>query len=135
MSADDLKQKALDLVQSGKYFYMATVDGTTPRVRPMTCMHADNFTLYTCSRRDTEKIGQLQANPLVEACFMDSDTRQVRILAEVTVTEDEKDWSALPHNYERMPQFEDPDFLLMILKPKEVRFIDDWSSRYKSVEI
>lgn len=135
MSAQDIKSQAQAILKPRAVFYMATVDHGIPRVRPMTCLHADGFKVWTCSHRDTAKIQQLKDNNTTELCFMDALNRIVRITGTVTVFEEEKDWAAIPIQKECMPMLEDPNYLLLVIEPTQVRFTNDWSLEHKTIPI
>lgn len=132
---DDLKSLAMSMIKPRLVFYMATLDNGIPRVRPMTCLCADGFTIWTCSHRQTGKIQQLKANRNVEVCFMDEQNRILRIAGTTMMYEDEKTWSTLPINPQAMPMLEDPDYILIAIEPKEVRLTYDWSLDYKTIPL
>ena len=132
---EDLKTIALNMLQSRSVFFMASIDNGAPRVRPMTCLCADGFKIWTCSHRSTGKIQQLKENNKVEACFMDDQNRLLRISGTAEMYEDEKTWSNLPLNPQSMPMLEDPDYILIAIEPKEIRLTHDWSLDYKTIPI
>lgn len=132
---EDLKTLALNMLKSRSVFFMATVDQGMPRVRPMTCLCADGFKIWTCSHRSTGKIQQLKINNQVEACFMDDQNRLLRIAGTVQMYEDEKTWTNLPISSHAMPMMEDPDYILLSIEPKEIRLTHDWSLNYKSIPV
>lgn len=134
MSAD-LKTLALSMLKSRSIFYMATLDNGVPRVRPMTCLCAEGFKVWTCSHRSTAKIQQLKTNNAVEACFMDDQNHLLRIAGTAHLFEDEKSWSNLPLNPQAMPMVEDPDYILLAIEPKEIRLTHDWSLNYTTIPI
>ena len=135
MMNEEQKKTAMSILKDKSIFFMATVDRGTPRVRPMTCLHADGFRIWTCSRRNTAKMEQINQKNEVECCFMDDHHRQVRILGTVKIFEDEKTWKDLPFSPESVPMLEDPDYLLLLIEPQDVRYIDDWSLNYKSITL
>lgn len=133
--SEDLKTIALSMLKSRSIFYMATIDRGIPRVRPMTCLCAEGFKIWTCSHRKTGKVQQLQANNHVEACFMDDQNRLLRIAGTVQMFEDEQSWAHLPCNSQSMPMLEDPDYILLAIEPTEVRLTHDWSLNYQTLSI
>ncbi|MBD3267316.1 hypothetical protein GF373_11670 [bacterium] len=132
---EDSRNLAQSILKDKTIFYMATVERGTPRVRPMTCLHADDFKIWTCSHRHTAKMEQIKQHNEVECCFMDENHRQVRILGSVKIFEGEEAWKDLPFSPESVPMLEDPDYLLLYIVPTEVRFIDDWSQNYKNIDL
>jgi general stress protein 26 len=135
MTNEDTKKIAKSILRDKAIFYMATIDRGTPRVRPMTCLHAEDFKIWTCSHKDTGKMAEIKQHNEVECCFMDDEHRQVRILGSVKIFEEEKDWKDLPFSPESIPMLEDPDYLLLLIEPQEVRFINDWSQNYKCINL
>lgn len=135
MMGEDIKDQALRVVRERAIFFMATIDRGTPRVRPMTCIHTDEFRIWTATHRNSSKIKNIADNNLVEACFLDSDQRQVRILGRVNILEDEESWAKLPSCPECKPMMEDPNYVLVLIEPIEVRFVNDWSSNYKNIPV
>ncbi|MBN2326719.1 MAG: pyridoxamine 5'-phosphate oxidase family protein [Candidatus Omnitrophica bacterium] len=133
--SEDLKTLAQNMLKTRSVFYMATIDDGVPRVRPMTCLYADQFKVYTCSHRSTGKIQQIMKNNNVELCFMDDQNRLLRITGVAELYEDEKAWSVLPLNPQAVPMCEDPDYLLIAVIPKEVRLTNDWSLNYKTIPL
>ncbi|MDX9755052.1 MAG: pyridoxamine 5'-phosphate oxidase family protein [bacterium] len=135
MSNPESRKLAESILQNRSIFFMATVERGTPRVRPMTCLYADGFKIWTCSRRNTPKMEQIKQHNEVECCFLDENQRQVRILGTVKVYEDEKAWNDLPFSPESIPMLEDPEYQLLLIEPQEIRFIDDWSVNYKKIQV
>ncbi len=132
---EDLKTLALNMLKPRSVFYMATIDNGIPRVRPMTCLCAEGFKIWTCSHRLTGKIQQLRTDRNVEACFMDDQNRLLRITGTVVLYEDEKTWCNLPLNPQCMPMLEDPDYILIAIEPTDVRLTHDWSLDYKTIPV
>ncbi|NPU97332.1 MAG: pyridoxamine 5'-phosphate oxidase family protein [Candidatus Omnitrophica bacterium] len=135
MSSNDLRNEALTIIQNRSIFFMATIDNGIPRVRPMTCLHADGFKIWTCSHKDTAKIEQLKANNMAELCFLDTNNRLLRITGKVTMFDDEKAWADLPIQAQYMPMLEDPNFILLLIEPTHVRMTNDWSLNYKPIPV
>ena len=132
---EDIRAEAMNVVRDRAVFYMATVDNGIPRVRPMTCLHADGFRIWTTSHKNTAKMKDIANKNLVEACFLDSQNRQVRILGAVRIFEDEESWAKLPISPEFTPMVEDPNYVLLLIEPKEIRFVNDWSLNYKTIPV
>lgn len=135
MNSEDIRAQAMSVVQDRAIFFMATVENGVPHVRPMTCLHADGFRVWTASYKDTPKMKQIAKNNVVEACFLDDKNRQVRILGTVQVYEEEEKWASLPIPPEFTPMVEDPNYVLLLIEPKEIRFVNDWSLNYKTIPV
>ena len=78
------------LKEAGTY-YLATVDGDQPRVRPFGTAHIIEGKLYiqTAKAKDVSK--QIQKNPLVELCCFDGSTGSWLRLAGELVRDDRRE--------------------------------------------
>src|ERR1700747_3519711 len=76
---------ARKVIAADRFPYLATMDGDQPRVRPVSPVRTDGFTVYVANLRAYHKTQEIAANPKVELCYLDSHHDQVRItgLAEV----------------------------------------------------
>src|ERR1700759_2062945 len=74
-----LRALALDVLQADKFPYLATCDGDQPRVRPVSPVKTDGFTIYVANMRFYHKTGEIAADPKVELCYMDNEHNQLRI--------------------------------------------------------
>src|SRR4051794_3326367 len=83
-----LAELALAVVQADRFPDLATIDGDQPRVRPVSPVRTDRFTVYVANLRGYHKTAEIAANPRVELCYLADNHDQVRItgVAEV-VTE------------------------------------------------
>src|SRR5271167_1288324 len=74
-----LVELALAVMQSDRFPYLATIDGDQPRVRPVSPVRTDRFTVYVANLRSYHKTLEIAANPKVELCYLDDHHDQVRI--------------------------------------------------------
>lgn len=135
MASDDIRNQALSIIEDVRIFFLASIDGDNPRLRPMTRLYHDGFCIWSCSHKDTAKLKQFRSNPMVEACFLDQSNRHLRVLGAVEILEGEVDWDAIPFKRGDLPMLEDPDYILLKIFPKEVRMLNDWSLDYKNIPI
>ena len=56
-----------------------TIDGDQPRLRPVSPVRTDGFTVYVANLRSYHKTGEIAANTKVELCYLDDQHDQVRI--------------------------------------------------------
>ena len=85
------KSEIIKFVNENPISYLATVDGTIPRVRAIKIYRADEngIIFHTLNFKDLYK--QLQKNPHIEMCFVDSEGKmQVRINGKAEPIEDQK---------------------------------------------
>ena len=69
----------LAVVCEDRFPYLATIDGDQPRIRPVSPVRTDGFTVYVANLRFYHKTVEIAANPRVELCYMDQGHNQVRI--------------------------------------------------------
>ena len=70
---------ALTVIQADRFPYLATMDRDQPRLRPVSPVKTDRFTVYVASLRRYHKTAEIEANPKVELCYLDDQHNQVRI--------------------------------------------------------
>ena len=61
-------QKVLDFLKSAETYYLATVEGDQPRVRPFGTIHEFEGKLYIQTGKVKDVSKQIHANPKVEIC-------------------------------------------------------------------
>ena len=61
-----LVELALAVVKADRFPDLATLDGDQPRVRPVSPVRTDLFTVYVANLRDYHKTQEIAANPKVE---------------------------------------------------------------------
>ena len=76
-------EKVLDFLQQAKTWYIATVEGDQPRVRPFGAQMVYNGKLYITTSNQKNVYKQMIANPKVEICGMNPDGRWIRITGKV----------------------------------------------------
>lgn len=74
-------EQVCQLLKEAGVFYLATVDGDQPRVRPFGCAHIFEGRLYIHTGRSKAVSRQMAANPKVEICAFHKGTT-LRIAAE-----------------------------------------------------
>jgi uncharacterized pyridoxamine 5'-phosphate oxidase family protein len=79
-------QEVCDFLKKCKSYYIATVDGDQPRVRPFSTVHIFDNKLYIQTGKSKDVSKQIRKNPKVEICAM-AEGQWIRIQA--TMVEDE----------------------------------------------
>src|SRR5436189_5756492 len=96
----ELRARALAIIKADRFPHLATLDGTQPRVRPVSPVKTDGFTVYVANLRSYHKTGEIAANPQVELCYLDGNHDQVRITGEAEILTDsavlEEIWNTSP---------------------------------------
>src|SRR6266581_1930725 len=72
-------EMARQVIAADRFPYLATIDGDQPRVRPVSPVRTDGFTVYVANLRMYHKTAEIAANPNVELCYMDEHHNQVRL--------------------------------------------------------
>jgi uncharacterized pyridoxamine 5'-phosphate oxidase family protein len=76
---NNLAELAQAVMQADRFPYLASIDGDQPRVRPVTPVRTEGFTVYVANPRSYHKTAEIAANPKVELCYLDDRHDQVRI--------------------------------------------------------
>ena len=84
----ELQALAAAVIKADRFPYLATVDGDQPRVRPVSPVRTDGFTVYVANLRSYHKTEEIAANPRVELCYLDEGHDQVRITGTAEVLKD-----------------------------------------------
>src|SRR5512134_1325106 len=91
---------ALDVIRADRFPMLATIDGDQPRLRPVSPVKTDGFTIYVANLRMYHKTQEIAANPKVELCYMDDGHNQVRLTGVAEIVTDrpilEEIWNANP---------------------------------------
>src|SRR5712691_2885943 len=79
---------AQSVIEADRFPYLATIDGDQPRLRPVSPVKTDRFTVYVANLRSYHKTAEIQANPKVELCYLSDYHDQVRITGVAEVVTD-----------------------------------------------
>src|SRR5438128_7486333 len=85
---DQVRELALAVVAADRFPYLATIDGDQPRLRPVSPVRTEGFTVYVANLRNYHKTAEIAANPKVELCYLDDHHDQVRITGVAEVATD-----------------------------------------------
>ena len=75
-------RRAVDFLKNAEVYYLATVDGDQPRVRPFGTAHVFEGKLYIQTGKVKDVSKQIHANPKVEVCAF-KDGQWLRIAGEL----------------------------------------------------
>jgi uncharacterized pyridoxamine 5'-phosphate oxidase family protein len=126
-------------MKAAKFPVLATVEGDQPRVRPVSPVRTEGFTVYVANLRRYGKTAEIAANPKVELCYTDEEHNQVRITAEAEVVTEAgllgEIWEGNPllRAYLRTP--ENPELIVYRMKALRVRYMREWALEYYEVPI
>jgi len=130
---------ALGVLAEDPFPVLASIDNDQPRVRPVSPVRTEGFTVYVASMRSSGKTGELERNRKVELCYMNEGHDQVRISGAAEVVTDSaligEIWNAnaLLRAYLKSPN--NPEFLLYRIVPLRVRFMREWALEYCEVPL
>ena len=132
-----LVELALGVMSAAKFPFLATSDGGQPRLRPVSPVKSEGFTVYVASLRFYGKTAEIDANPNVELCYLDASHDQVRITGVAEVVTDravkEEIWDANPLLRQYLGSVDNPDLILYRITPRRVRYMKEWALEYYEV--
>lgn len=139
IDAAELPALAKATMRAAKFPMLATVEGDQPRLRPVSPVRTDGFTVYVANLRSYGKTREIAANPKVELCYTDEEHQQVRITAEAEVVTEKgilaEIWESNPllRAYLRTP--DNPELIVYRMKALRVRYMREWALEYHEVPL
>src|SRR5262245_26348736 len=137
ISPEQLVTLALAVMKADRFPYLATMDGEQPRVRPVSPVRTDHFTVYVANLRSYHKTGEIAANPNVELCYLDEQHNQVRITGVASVVTDRPTlqtiWDTNPLLRQYLGSLNNPELIVYRVDPKRVRYMQEWALEYYEV--
>lgn len=135
----ELPTLAQATMRQAKFPMLASMDGSQPRVRPVSPVRMEGFVVYVANLRSYHKTGEIAANPLVELCYLDTDHNQVRITGHAEVVADaallEKIWAANPLLRSYLGTPDNPELIIYRIHPRQVRYMREWALQYHEVPL
>ena len=132
-------QLARAVVAEDRFPYLATMDGDQPRLRPVSPVKTDGFTIYVANLRLYHKTVEIAANPKVELCYLDDGHNQVRITGVAEIVNDpnvlREIWDANPLLRQYLGTIDNPDLIVYRIKPTHVRYMQEWALEYYDVPL
>ena len=134
-----LVELALEVIQRDKFPMLATADGDQPRLRPVSPVGNDGFTIFVASLRSSHKTSEIASNSKVELCYLDEGHDQVRLTGVAEVVTDfalkKKIWDSNPLLQQFLQTIDNPEFILYKVVPNRVRFMREWALEYHQVPL
>ena len=135
----ELPELAAATIRSAKFPMLATLDGDQARLRPVSPVRVDGFTVYVANLRSYGKTAQIAANPKVELCYLDSDHNQVRITGQAHIVTDratlDEIWNTNPLLRAYLGSVDNPELIIYRIDPHAVRYMREWALHYHDVPI
>jgi general stress protein 26 len=139
INPDEVRTRALAVVQADRFPQLATIDGDQPRVRPVSPVRTEGFTVYVANLRSYHKTSEIAANPRVELCYLDEHHDQVRISGVAEVVTDrallQEIWDSNPLLRQYLGSLDNPELILYRIRPTRVRLMQEWALQYHEVQL
>jgi uncharacterized pyridoxamine 5'-phosphate oxidase family protein len=127
------------VIKADRFPYLATIDADQPRVRPVSPVRTDGFTVYVANLRAYHKTQEIAANPKVELCYLDDHHDQVRITGVAETVTDrallQEIWDANPLLRQYLGTIDNPMLIVYCIRPTRVRFMKEWALDYHEVPL
>jgi general stress protein 26 len=135
----DLRTLALGVIAADRFPHLATIDADQPRLRPVSPVKADGFTIYVANLRMYHKTEEIAANPKVELCYMDDGHNQVRLTGIAEILTDrpllEQIWQDNPLMRQFLGTLDNPQLIVYRIRPTRVRYMQEWALEYHEVPL
>jgi general stress protein 26 len=140
ISSAEAHALAQGVIRRAKFPVLATVEDTgQPRVRPVSPVRVDGFTIYVANLRHYGKTRELAANPRCELCYLDEHHDQVRITGEAEIVTDAATlhaiWESNPLLRRYLGTPENPELIVYRIRPIRVRFMREWALEYVEIPL
>lgn len=135
----ELVRLAEGVIAADRFPDLATIDGDQPRLRPVSPVRTDRFTIYVANLRSYHKTAEIEANPKVELCYLDDGHNQVRITGVAEILTDrgllQEIWDANPLMQQFLGSIDNPQLIVYRISPTRVRYMQEWALEYYEVPL
>jgi general stress protein 26 len=136
---EEARARAEAVIKNAKFPMLATIDGDQPRLRPVSPVRVDGFTIYVANLRSYGKTHEIAANPKVELCYLDAEHDQVRITGRAEILTDrpllDEIWNSNPLLRRYLGTPDNPELIIYRVIPERVRFMREWALQYDEVPL
>lgn len=130
---------AQQTIREAKFPMLATCEGNQPRLRPVSPVRVDHFTVYIANLRGYQKTAEIAANDRVELCYLAPDHDQVRITGIAEIVHDQSVidsiWAENPLLRRYLGTSDNPELIIYRVIPHRVRFMREWALHYHEVPL
>ena len=129
MSQNNIKDQVLKVISKHRLGVLSTVENNKPHLRYMTFFN-DALTLYTPTKKDTEKIEEIENNPACAVLLGFEDKGQEDAYVQITGTASINESHQLKTKLwdESFNQWfkgkEDPNYVLIQIQPQIIRILN-----------
>jgi general stress protein 26 len=135
----EVPQRAAELVRKVRLPMLATMDNDQPRVRPVSPVRTEGFTVYVANLKSYHKTKEIEHNPRVELCYIDEDHNQVRITGVVEIVKErsllEDIWNSNRLLQHYLGSIDNPSLIVYRINPNRVRYMLEWALQYYEVPL
>ena len=135
----ELRDAALAVIKADPFPMLASLDGEQVRVRPVSPVRTEEFTVYVASMRSSGKTNEIGINSKVELCYLTEGHDQVRITGVADNITDpairQSVWDANPLLRAYLKSVDNPEFILYRVVPSQVRYMKEWALEYQHVAL
>lgn len=139
MQDAELTQLAKTTMHDAKFPFLSSVDGDQPRLRPVSPVRLDHFTVYVANLKFYKKTEEIAINPKVELCYMARNHDQVRITGIAELVDDRETiveiWDSNPLLRKYLGSVDNPQLIIYRIIPNQVRYMKEWALEYYDVKI
>ncbi len=128
-SMDDVKKEVWSHFKDFQAVHLATIEGNTPRVRPVTLIHFDKKMWVTTGSGDA-KIRQIKDNGNIEFCLLlgvGENSGYVRCMGQAEIVSDVATRKLIAENTPFFKTFwqdtDDPRYALLRIHPKDIEYL------------
>lgn len=130
---------AEEVIRAARFPCLASQDGDQPRVRPVSPVRTDGFTVYVANLKGYHKTEEIAANPRVELCYVNGEHDQVRITGRAEIVTDQallqEIWSGNPLLHYYLGSVDNPELIIYRIVPLRVRYMREWALEYHEVPL
>ena len=127
------------VMKEARWGYLATTNGKRPGVRPMGGCGWFGKEFWCATGLKDSKTQDIKEVPYVEYCFSDKEGRHVRLFGKCEVSTDVEKKGKLLELHPVLKQYvgdaNNPDYVVLILRPESVRFMDSEDMQYREVSL
>ena len=136
---EELPALAAAVIAADRFPHLATLDGDQPRVRPVSPVRTDGFTVYVANLRSYHKTLEVEANPKVELCYLSPEHDQLRLTGTAEIVAErpllQAIWDANPLLRHYLGTLDNPELIVYRIRPMRVRFMREWALEYHDVPL
>ncbi|MFP6883764.1 MAG: pyridoxamine 5'-phosphate oxidase family protein [Roseibacillus sp.] len=137
----ELPALARRVIKEAKFPMLASMDGDQPRLRPISPVRVDGYTIYIANLRSYHKTGEIEANPKVELCYLSPDHDQLRITGVAHLLGESEQplineiWEENPLLRQYLGMSDNPELIIYRIVAHRVRFMREWALNYHDVPL